>query len=84
MGYNYCEGGVIMDERGQKFAKYGWTLSEANLSTLPETAPAGGKRLAEWLTLEGRRSSLVEWLGHCGDDSRIHGSFAHILSLIHI
>ena len=67
-----------MDERGQKFAKFGWTLSEANLNTLPETAPAGGKRLAEWLTLEGRRSSLVEWLGHCGDDSRIHGSFTHV------
>jgi len=67
-----------MDERGQKFARYGWTLSEANLSTLPETAPAGGKRLAEWLTLEGRRSSLVEWLGHVKDDHRIHGSFAHI------
>ena len=67
-----------MDERGQKFAKYGWTLSEANLSTLPETAPTGGKRLAEWLTLEGRRSSLVEWLGHVREDKRIHGSFAHI------
>ena len=65
-------------DRGAKFAKYGWTLSEANLNTLPETAPAGGKRLAEWLTLEGRRSSLVEWLGHVKDDHRIHGSFAHI------
>ena len=65
-------------DRGAKFATYGWTLSEANLNTLPETAPAGGKRLAEWLTLEGRRSSLVEWLGHVREDSRIHGSFAHI------
>ena len=55
-----------MDERGQKFAKFGWTLSEANLNTLPETAPAGGKRLAEWLTLEGRRTSLVDALGQCG------------------
>ena len=43
-------------DRGAKFARYGWTLSEANLSTLPETAPAGGKRLTEWLTLEVRRS----------------------------
>jgi hypothetical protein len=60
---------------GLSLLSTGGHLSEANLSTLPETAPAGGKRLAEWLTLEGRRSSLVEWLGHCGDDSRIHGSF---------
>jgi DNA polymerase-1 len=65
-------------ERGAKFAKYGWTLSEGNLSTLPNSAPAGGKRLAEWLTLEGRRSSLVEWLGHVKEDSRIHGQFQHI------
>jgi DNA polymerase-1 len=65
-------------DRGSKFARYGWTLSEANLNTLPEDAPEGGKRLAEWLTLEGRRSSLVEWLGHVKDDKRIHGSFVHI------
>jgi len=65
-------------DRGDKFARYGWTLSEANLETLPDDAPPGGKRLAEWLTLEGRRSSLVEWLGHCGDDNRIHGRFLHL------
>jgi len=67
-----------MDERGKKFARYGWTLSETNLNTLPDDAPAGGKNLAEWLTLEGRRSSLVEWLDHVGDDKRIHGRFMHI------
>lgn len=67
-----------MDERGKKFARYGWTLSETNLNTLPEDAPEGGKRLAEWLTLEGRRSSLAEWLGHVGEDKRIHGRFTHI------
>ena len=47
-----------MDERGQKFAKFGWTLSEANLNTLPDTAPVGGKRLAEWLTLEIGRAHV--------------------------
>jgi len=66
------------EDRGVKFAKYGWTMSEANLNTLPDTAPAGAKRLAEWLTIEGRRSSLEEWLGHVGADSRIHGRFTHI------
>jgi DNA polymerase I len=65
--------------RGAKFTRYGWTLSEANLNTLPEDAPAGAKNLAEWLTLEGRRSSLVEWLGHYNDgDKRVHGRFTHI------
>ena len=66
------------EERGDKFARYGWTLSEINLNTLPEDAPAGGRNLAQWLTLEGRRSSLVEWLGHVKDDNRIHGRFTHI------
>lgn len=66
------------EDRGAKFARYGWTMSEANLNTLPDTAPVGAKRLAEWLTIEGRRSSLEEWLGHVGADSRIHGRFTHI------
>ena len=58
--------------------RYGFTVSEANLSTLPETAPTGAKALAQWLTLEGRRSSLVEWIGQCGDDLRIHGRINNI------
>lgn len=66
------------EDRGAKFAKYGWTLSENNLATLPDDAPDGGKKLAEWLTLEGRRSSLKEWLGHVKEDGRIHGRFTHI------
>ena len=66
------------DKRGERFSKYGWSLTEANLNTLPDDAPEGAKNLATWLTLEGRRSSLVEWLGHVRDDGRIHGRFTHI------
>lgn len=58
--------------------KYGWTVSEDNLSTLPAEAPEGAKALAQWLTLEGRRSSLVEWLGQVRADNRIHGSINNI------
>lgn len=65
-------------DRGEKFAKYGWKLSEDNLATLPDDAPAGAHNLAEWLTLNSRRSSLVEWLDHVKDDGRIHGRFTHI------
>ena len=57
---------------------YGWTVSEDNLSTLSEDAPDGAKALAKWLTLEGRRSSLVEWLGQVGEDGRIHGTINSI------
>lgn len=66
------------DKRGEKFLRYGWQCSETNLNTLPDDAPEGAKNLATWLTLEGRRSSLVEWLGHVRDDGRIHGRFTHI------
>ena len=65
-------------KRGEKFVKYGWMCNELNLSTLPEDAPQGARNLAEWLTLEGRRSSLQEWIGHVKEDGRIHGRFTHI------
>ncbi len=66
------------DKRGEKFLKYGYMCNETNLNTLPDDAPEGAKNLATWLTLEGRRSSLVEWLGHVRDDGHIHGRFTHI------
>jgi len=65
-------------ERAEKFKFYGWQCNETNLNTLPEDAPEGAKALAEWLTLEGRRSSLAEWLGCVKEDGRIHGRFTHI------
>jgi DNA polymerase-1 len=73
----------LFEEKKDHFNHYGWTVSEENLLTLPESAPEGAKRLAEWLTLEGRRSSLVEWLGQCQNDSRIHGKFWHIGTWTH-
>lgn len=66
------------DKKKAEFDFYGWTVSEENLLTLPESAPEAAKSLAEWLTLEGRRSSLVEWIGQCKEDGRIHGKFWHI------
>jgi DNA polymerase I-like protein with 3'-5' exonuclease and polymerase domains len=66
------------DNKKADLDRYGFTVSEANLSTLPDDAPTGAKALAQWLTLEGRRSSLVEWIGQCKDDSRIHGRIQSI------
>lgn len=65
------------------FERYGWKVNEQNLNTLPETAPEAAKDLAKWLTLEGRRSSLEEWLGCVSEDSRIHGKFWHIGAWTH-
>jgi DNA polymerase-1 len=57
------------------FNRYGWKCNETNLNTLPSSAPEEIKGLAKWLTLEGRRSSLAEWIGQVEEDGRIHGSF---------
>jgi len=65
-------------EKKEHFDKFGFTCSEANLDTLPEDAPAGAKALAQWQTLDGRRSSLVEWIGQVSEDSRIHGNINSI------
>ena len=69
---------AFYNEKKADLDRYGFTVSEANLSTLPEDAPTGAKALAQWLTLEGRRSSLVEWINQVGDDNRIHGRIQHI------
>lgn len=66
------------NEKKKHFEHYGWMCNETNLNTLPDDAPRGAKALAEWLTLEGRRSSLVEWLNCLKEDGRIHGRFTHI------
>lgn len=66
------------NQKKSDFSKYGFTVSESNLSTLPDDAPTGAKALAQWLTLEGRRSSLAEWIGQCKSDSRIHGRIQSI------
>jgi len=72
-----------LKERGTKFKRYGWKCNEQNLDTLPANAPVGAHKLAEWMTLDGRRSSLVEWLGQVKEDKRIHGRFTGIGSWTH-
>lgn len=73
----------LFNEKKEHFDFYGWTVGETNLQTLPEDATEGAKRLAEWLTLEGRRSSLEEWLGCVREDGRIHGKFWNIGAWTH-
>ena len=62
-------------ERKAKFERYGWKCNLENLETLPDDAPQSAKNLSRWITLEGRRSTAVEWLGKVADDERIHGKF---------
>jgi len=72
-----------MIKGAEHYKRYGYKCSEENLKTLPVGAPEAARDLAKWLTLEGRRSSLQEWLGCVGEDSRIHGKFWHIGAWTH-
>ena len=58
------------------YKEYGWKVSEANLATLPEDAPAGARLLSSWLTLAGRSRTLTEWINSYNPATcSIHGEF---------
>jgi DNA polymerase-1 len=69
----------------QDYKTWGWTTSEANLDTLPPSAPEGARKLVQWLVLDRRRSTLEEWISACTaisshsrahpNEERIHGRF---------
>lgn len=71
------------EEKLKHMAVYGWKTSEANLETLPKSAPEGARKLVQWITLDSRRSTLEEWLKAVSDDNRIRGYFKHIGSWTH-
>ena len=70
-------------ERLEHYKKYGWSVCEENLETLPDSAPPAAKQLARRILLASRLSSLNEWLGKVGSDSRIHGNLWHIGAWTH-
>lgn len=68
----------------QSLSKTGWKINEANLATLPETAPSPARLLAKRILLESRRRTLTEWLGLVNrETSRIHGRFQAIGAWTH-
>lgn len=56
-----------------KYEVYGWSVSEKNLDTLPETAPEGARKLRDWLILANRRSTLEEWFTHYEWSESVYG-----------
>jgi len=48
-------------------------VCEANLATLPDTAPKPAKKLSEWKMLETRWKTVESWLNALGNDGRVHG-----------
>jgi len=63
--------------------KAGWRVNEANLDTLPQTAPAPARFLAKRILLESRRRTLTEWLSLVSPEGRIHGKFYGIGAWTH-
>jgi DNA polymerase-1 len=68
----------------ERMNEYGWKpveftpkgaakVSDANLATLPSTAPDAVKKLVEWKTLETRWKTIDSWLDAAEVDNRVHG-----------
>jgi DNA polymerase-1 len=69
--------------RYQELRITGWKVNEANLETLPSSAPTAARLLARRILLESRRRTLTEWLDLVQDDCRIHGKFYGIGAWTH-
>lgn len=72
--------------RRERFRKYGWTISEENLRTLPDSAPEATKFLVERLLISSRVSDLEEWIALAKPSKsgwKIHGQFNHIGAWTH-
>lgn len=69
--------------RLQELRTTGWKVNEANLETLPPSAPKSARTIAKRIVLEARRRTLTEWLSLVQDDNRIHGDFQGIGAWTH-
>lgn len=68
----------------EDYRKTGWTISEENLSTLPDTAPAAAKLLVRHILLTRRLTTLDEWkLWYDKDTECIHGEVRAIGTWTH-
>lgn len=72
---------LIMDL--ERLEIYGWKVNEANLGTLPNSAPNSARTLAKRILYESRRRTLVEWLSLVKEDGRVYGEFHGIGAWTH-
>jgi len=71
-----------LSRRLEELKRTGWKVNEANLDTLPPSAPKPARLLAKRILLESRRRTLTEWLDLV-KDGRIHGKFYAIGAWTH-
>ena len=72
-----------LDNKLDELRKTGWKVNEANLDTLPPSAPKPIRSIANRIILEARRRTLTEWLNLVREDGRIHGKFYGIGAWTH-
>lgn len=74
----------VWEEKRQYYEKYGWSINEENLNTLPKDAPEAARKLKERIVLDSRRSTLVEWIeAYRASTGRIHGNYMSIGAWTH-
>lgn len=62
---------------------YGWKISENNLATLSESAPAAARQLVRRILLSTRQRTLADWIQLSLEDGKIHGNFNGIGTWTH-
>lgn len=68
----------------EHYERYGWTVSEENLNTLPNDAPSAFRHLVEYISLTRKVSTLQEWLdAYDIQTGRIHGTINPIGTWTH-
>src|SRR5216683_225026 len=72
--------GIVRED----LSKYGWKINEANISSLPSSAPQSARTLAKRILFEARRRTLTEWIKlYDPNTGRIHGRFIAIGAWTH-
>ena len=70
-------------KKRERYAKFGWKLSETNLATLPEDAPKALRAYLKRLIYETRIRKLDEWINLVGDDGAVHGNIISLGTWTH-
>lgn len=71
-------------EKLENYKKFGWTISEDNLATLPPTAPAAAQKLVRHILLTRRLTTLDEWIFAYNERTKsIHGQINAIGTWTH-
>jgi DNA polymerase I-like protein with 3'-5' exonuclease and polymerase domains len=71
-------------DKERHFARYGWTLDEQNLQTLPKSAPRSAQSLVRWLLLTGLCNQIEGFINNYNPEThKIHAEFTALGAWTH-